>query len=337
LKRDNVNYLVVGVFVLTALVTLLVLLYFITGKGGPRDTYYVVYSHVSGLRVGTPVYFDGYPVGQIDAIRPLHSQEGIRYRVSLSIERGWPIPADSVARMTASGLLAALSINIRQGRSGDLLEPGAEIRGQEGGDFFQVMNRVALDLNDLAQTELKPLLQNLDTQVSMVAREFQARGPAILAGGQELVDRLNATARRVETLLDDDNLALLDATLDNVHRTSANAVEASRTAVAIAERGEAIAADLQGLSGDIHGTRAEVDALIGDLRGVVGENRRNLQHSLEDLRGILAVASRHVERVAYHMEGTSRNMHEFSRQIRQNPGLLLGGRPPTDADAGGGR
>jgi phospholipid/cholesterol/gamma-HCH transport system substrate-binding protein len=30
------------------------------------------------------------------------------------------------------------------------------------------------------------------------------------------------------------------------------------------------------------------------------------------------------------LEGAARNMFEFSRQIRQNPGLLLGGKPPTD-------
>ena len=33
------------------------------------------------------------------------------------------------------------------------------------------------------------------------------------------------------------------------------------------------------------------------------------------------------------LEGAARNMYEFSRQIRQNPGLLLGGTPPEDAAA----
>lgn len=337
MKRDNVNYLLVGGFVLTALVTLLALLYFITGKGGPQDGYHVVYSQVTGLRLGTPVSFDGYPVGQIDGITPLHSDDGIRYRVDLSIERGWPIPEDSVAQMSASGLLAALSINIRQGASRRLLEPGSELRGQEGGDFFQVMNQVALDMNEVAQTKLTPLLENLNAQVSVVSAEFKSRGPAILANGQALIERLNATAERVDRLLGEENLARLDATLVNLHQTSVHAREASGRAVAIGERGEAVAANLEALSGDILDTRAEVDALIADLRGVVGENRHNLAASLQDLRSILAVTSRHVERLVYHMEGTGRNMHEFSRQIRQNPGLLLGGRGPPDQASGGER
>ena len=337
MKRDNVNYLLVGAFVLTALVTLLVLLYLITGRGGPRDHYHVVYSHVSGLKMGTPVYFDGYPVGRIDAIEPLHGDEGIRYRVGLSIQAGWPVPEDSVARMTASGLLAALSINIRQGESADLLPPGSEIRGREGGDFFQVMNRVALDLNEMAQTKLSPLLENLNTQVSAFAAEFESRGPALIARGQSLLERLDGVAGRVEGLLDEDNLARLDGALGNVHTASVNAVEASRRAVEIGERGAAVAANLEAVTGDIQATRRQVDALLADLQGVVGENRRNLRASLEELRGILTVASRHVDRVAYHMEGTSRNMHEFSRQIRQNPGLLLGSRPPADEPAEGGR
>ena len=30
------------------------------------------------------------------------------------------------------------------------------------------------------------------------------------------------------------------------------------------------------------------------------------------------------------LDGAARNMLEFSRQVRQNPGLLMGGTPPKD-------
>jgi len=39
--------------------------------------------------------------------------------------------------------------------------------------------------------------------------------------------------------------------------------------------------------------------------------------------------SRNIDSITYNLEGTSRNMSEFSREIRENPGLLLGGNKPV--------
>ncbi|MBF0335661.1 MAG: hypothetical protein HQL40_18810, partial [Alphaproteobacteria bacterium] len=35
--------------------------------------------------------------------------------------------------------------------------------------------------------------------------------------------------------------------------------------------------------------------------------------------------SRNIDSIVYNLDGMSRNMHEFSRLLRQNPGLLLSG------------
>jgi phospholipid/cholesterol/gamma-HCH transport system substrate-binding protein len=48
------------------------------------------------------------------------------------------------------------------------------------------------------------------------------------------------------------------------------------------------------------------------------------------MRFVMETLSRHIDTIAQNMEGTSRNMYEFSRHIRQNPGLLLGGTPPAE-------
>ena len=49
MKRDNINYLLVGSFVLSMGVALVVLLFAVTGRSGPTDTYYVVYDNVAGF------------------------------------------------------------------------------------------------------------------------------------------------------------------------------------------------------------------------------------------------------------------------------------------------
>ena len=65
------------------------------------------------------------------------------------------------------------------------------------------------------------------------------------------------------------------------------------------------------------------------VEGVV-DNKGNIDKSMVDLRYVADSVARHIDSLNQNMEATARNMYEFSRQIRQNPGLLLGGTPPRD-------
>src|SRR5882724_5950436 len=69
-KRDNVNYLMVGIVVLAGFVLLLVALFIMTGRSGASTAYYTHYRNVTGLRYGAPVFYEGYRIGQVSAITP---------------------------------------------------------------------------------------------------------------------------------------------------------------------------------------------------------------------------------------------------------------------------
>ena len=106
MKRDHVNYTLVGAVVLVALALLLFALVLITGKRGGEADYHTYYRNVTGLRAGAPVFYQGYRIGQVDDVVPERGGDGTRYRVALSLRADWPIPDDSVARLQSSGLLA---------------------------------------------------------------------------------------------------------------------------------------------------------------------------------------------------------------------------------------
>jgi phospholipid/cholesterol/gamma-HCH transport system substrate-binding protein len=55
--------LLVGVLVLAMLTALIGGIALLTG-GGPADRYFTVYSNVTDVRFGTPVLYEGYPVGR---------------------------------------------------------------------------------------------------------------------------------------------------------------------------------------------------------------------------------------------------------------------------------
>jgi phospholipid/cholesterol/gamma-HCH transport system substrate-binding protein len=91
---------------------------------------------------------------------------------------------------------------------------------------------------------------------------------------------------------------------------------------------------LNALSQRLDNTLSEVDHMVESSSALVNGNRDDIQRSIRHLSASLEVVSQHINTITYNLESTSRNMNEFSRQIRENPGLLLGSTPPKDKAAG---
>ncbi len=328
MKRENINYLVVGSFVLLMLAVFFVILYQITGRTGPMDTYYVTYSNVTGVKYGTPVLYEGYQVGQVEKIEPKREAGATRYQLTLAVTRDWTIPSDSVANLVASGLLSAITVEIKEGTGPSLLKPGDYMEGREATNIFAAVNEVAGELQELSRSSIKPLIKNLNDQIDSLAYELkdlttnsvrpmidninQQLGQQIFADLDQLLDNLNDGSERMLQLLDDNNLNNLNQFLGNMETASST---------------------LNDLLDRIEETRAAMNGVLIDINGLVVDNQENLKVSVNDLSKSLDVISQNINAIVYHMEGSTRNMHELSRQLRENPGLILKGSPQPDEEA----
>jgi phospholipid/cholesterol/gamma-HCH transport system substrate-binding protein len=122
MRRDNINYLAVGLFVIVSTSVLLASLYRITGQVGDSDGYYVYLQDVTDLNKGSGVTYQGYRIGNVEDIVPVQENGATRYRIELKVEAGWKIPEHSVARMITTGLLSKAAINILEGKGPGVLE-----------------------------------------------------------------------------------------------------------------------------------------------------------------------------------------------------------------------
>lgn len=113
----------------------------------------------------------------------------------------------------------------------------------------------------------------------------------------------------INKILSDHNIALVNSSLKNLEEGTGDFVS--------------IASDLKATSSNLHHMIESIDA-------VVSGNKENIDKTLADLRYSIGSVARHVDAITRNFEGSSRHMYEFSRQIRLNPGLLLGGNPPRD-------
>ncbi len=295
MKREHVNYTLVGFVVAIALAGLLATLATITGRGGASVEYTVVYRNVTGLSYGAPVFYEGFRIGQVEGIEPERVDGRTRYRVRVALRADWPIPADSVAQLAATGLLADVAIAIREGQANEFLPAGGEIRGIEGGDVFAAINELAGEVTTLTRTQITPLIQTLGQRVTSITTSVDSQTPLLLAQAQTLLERLNDAASAVNAVLADGNRDHIAATLANI-----------RT-----------------ITDELSATQDKLDQLLAESAGIAAENRPLIRDAVRDLSQITTAMARRIDAIAHNLESSSRNFDEFTREIRRHPNRLL--------------
>jgi phospholipid/cholesterol/gamma-HCH transport system substrate-binding protein len=294
MRDDRRSYVAVGAFVVAMVAAFVVWIAALSGRGFAADRYNVVYSNVLGLAEGTQVLYEGFPVGRISGIEPTERNGKRAFRVELGIRRGWQMPEDSVAAIAAPGLLSAVVIDIAGGSSSVLLEPGAELRSAEAPNVFAAVSDVASQLTVLSEQTVKPLLESLSSTT-----------PEIVSNVQAFTKQLNLTLERIDALLSPANVGRIDRILANLETTT-NGFAA--------------------VAGELGHTRAEIDQLLRTVDRLLDRNQGEIGHAISDLHDALEAVARHIDAISNNLEQSTRNLSEFSRQIRENPGVLVRGR-----------
>ena len=305
MNTPKMNYVAVGGFVIAALVGIIIAVATLTGRTGATDKYFSIYSNVTGVKFGTQVFYEGYPVGQVEEVTPIVEGGAMKFKVNFEVTEGWQIPSDSIARIGAAGLLSAISINIDAGKSTTALKPGAQVSGREAADLFSVMSDMAGEVNSIAENDIRPLLATIN----------------------RTADSFAATVETVGVLMEEDGERM-------VKKFAALADDLSERAPRIAKNIDEGTANFATLAKDLGETQAKLDKLLDATGSMVGENRSQVRQSIADLKHVADSLARHVDAVNQNLEGTARNMFEFSREIRKNPGLLLSGSKPSEKGPG---
>ena len=310
MQDSRINYVVVGAFVAAMLVALVVVISMLAGRTGATDPYFTVYGNVGGIKYGTIVFYEGFQIGQVTKVEPQQQGQQISFKVDMEVKRGWKIPEDSIARSMVSGLLAAVAIDIRAGHSAALLKPGAQIKGQEAGNFFSTLADIGAQFGDLSTNSIRPLLENLNAYVTQLSVATAGHLPEIMAN----LDKISASIQRSSDAIDKgllkpENIQHIDSMVASADQTSAN---------------------LAALSKGLEQTRATLNQSIQKIDKLVDANSANVDEGMRNFRYTLDTLARYVDDISHNADATARNMAEFSRSIRENPGLLLGGSKQSD-------
>lgn len=304
MRSSKINYIIVGVFVLAMLAGIVVSVALLTGRTGATDDYFTTYTDATGLKFGTAVLYMGYPVGQVEEIEPDVGENGVRFRVRMSISeqfRDWGVPRDSIAEIKSAGLLAALTIDIRTGKAAEVLIPGDVLEGVERRDVFGAVADTANTIRRLTIEDVKPLIANLRHSMDVMGTAIEKDGAPLLANlnrfaghladrGPEIVSNVLATSTEIrkaseglQKILTDDNAGKVGTFVDNLTEASDNILALTvdaRTQLdaligpKVTDRVDQVVDNVLVMTGD---ARASIGEVLGE------ENRAHVRNTLSNL------------------------------------------------------
>lgn len=194
----------IGITVLLAIIVFIWLFNFLKGKNLFSSTshYYAVYDKVGGLAESSPVEVNGYKVGVVQSVRFLDPESG-RLLVTLTVDKGFKLPRNTIAEITSASLIAGMKIQFVYGEG-----PGTYSNGDT------IPGRLAVSLIARVENELIPvtdkvteLIAVIDSVVSSINEVMDPKFTADLRSG---VSSLSTTAKSIEE-------ADLKSTLQNIN------------------------------------------------------------------------------------------------------------------------
>ena len=329
-----------GVFVLAmAGVLVLAVSHVVPGLFGGQYRLLAYFLEAEGLDVGIQVIQDGYVVGMVEEVRPIFPgrdpqadlcppQPADRparspalpcFETHLRIREDWPVPIDSVAQLGSAGLLAGKAIKIAAGGSPDLFADGAVIpaSGRER-DLMAQLSALTEALDGVVNETIAPALESIKAQIKTVEALIggaddegaMSENRERLAGAFENLKKLTAD---LEQAVDPGKIASI---LGSVERMSGHLAEVS--------------SKLTGSTEAVQQTVRNYGDLAQDIQGLVGETKPGLTRSLDDAQYLLQELSATLAPILTNIEDATRNLAALSRDLRQNPAVIIRGHKQED-------
>lgn len=247
----------IGVTVVLTLLVFIWVFSFLKGKNLFNKTanYYVVYDQVGGLAESSPVEVNGYKVGVVQSVKFVDPASG-RLLVTLSVDKSFNLPVNTVAEITTASLIAGMKIRFVYGEGPGIYSSGDTIPGRLATSLLTRLEDEILPLKD----QISDLILSLDSVVGSVNEIIDPKFRADLRSG---VSSLSSTARSLDE-------AELKATLMNINSITAMLADNSEKFTSTFSSLESVAdtlvaADLYGSINNLKSSLERASSLISNL------------------------------------------------------------------------
>lgn len=186
--------------------------------------YYAAYDRIDGVQAASPILLRGVKIGTVTAIS-IDPAASDRVVLQLTVQKRYPLPSDSEAKIVSNGLLGNKAVEIVYGSSQTLLTDGDTLRSGHGIDLMDMagseldflkqkisqltgdLSRTLANLNGLMETNADHIagtMRNLDAMTGDAAeilRDEKAHLKRAMEGLAEFSAMLGSNAERVDSVI----------------------------------------------------------------------------------------------------------------------------------------
>jgi len=275
MKKENTNYFMVGLFVITGFLLLFIMLFKITGDQSDADEYFVEFTNVTGIKDGVVVTYGGYAIGAVNNVQPLLENGQMRYKLSLGVKSGWRIPADSSAQIVMPAIISDKQIEITQGRAEKSLHPGDTIKGTEAVDIMELVDSIGQKLNRFIPESTKNV--------------------------NKLIQQLNFSADQVALLLNQKNVNHLNSFFKNADSSSKNLSD--------------LTASFSRINEQLDSVLNKTNVMLGDNSADVRYSIIELKKSMDIISGRIESVMYNLDATSQNMNEFSRTLRNYAGAV----------------------
>lgn len=296
------NELKIGLTVLVAFVVAYVGFRFMSDVPLFRQPQEVVstFDRVDGLATGGLVYMNGVKIG---SVKRVELTPEMRVRVTMSIEVDVPIPSDSRALLTSSGLLDGKSIVIERGQSAEPIANGGSLEGVFVDSMLETLGERGQVIGDDISGSLNELNRFLG-QLNRALDDSSSR--ALNSSLIHLEEATGVVSRTLQAKQQE-----MEQSLESLHSLLS---ELDSTAVNSRPHLEALIRNLEERSRELGDLTTELDTTMDELNQILGKVNRG-----EGSLGRLV----NDESLYENTDSLSLELRELIRDFREDPGQFL--------------
>lgn len=303
----------VGLLAIVSILVLVLGFQFLKGAKvfSKENTYYAMYDKVDGLYSSDPVYVNGFQIGRVKDIELARTGGSTKVLVSLSIDKKYEIPNNSVALLYSTDLLGEKSVAVMYGSGSTMLMDGDTVGTKIQKAMLEEMGSQITPLTE----KIDGLITNLDTLLSGINYLFYQKNDeslyAIVHNLKVLSDDLPEISGGVNTLINSDQ-SKLNTTLANLESITGN-IEKNNAKI------DNILTNFSSFSDSLNQT---------DLKGTVNNAKialSELQLILETVNngdGTITQLLKDPE-VYNNLETATNNLNALLEDLKQNPGRYV--------------
>lgn len=295
-----------GIFIFFASILLIVFLVMVAGNQfmQQRETYYINYqdTSVNGLQIGGSVKYYGIDIGRVEDIE-ISPKDINNVIVEISVKAGTPIKADMKAQLIAVGITGLKQIELIGGTNqAETLEPG---------DFIKPGQSALQNITGKAEVVAEKLEVVLTNLAKMTNQENREKFNRILTNTDNIINDNRVSFTNMMTNLDSTTFYLAKFTKNsNLAMDKFNSLLRSPQVQNILENTSKISSDI---------AEADMKKMLTELnQAIYNANEAFMHIDLTVLKG-----RKDLLNSLDLLKETIENLNDFSRQISEDPTLLL--------------